>query len=47
MTLADHIRRFLRGPQGQQLISRARRELAKPQNRRRIMQVVARVRRRR
>ncbi|MFI5914465.1 hypothetical protein [Dactylosporangium sp. NPDC051541] len=45
-TLADRIRRFLRTPRGQQLISRAQRELAKPQNRRRLMQVVSRVRRR-
>jgi hypothetical protein len=45
-TLADRFRRFLRSPQGQRLIVRAQEELRKPGNRRRLQQVVARVRRR-
>ncbi|WP_432994563.1 hypothetical protein [Dactylosporangium sp. CA-233914] len=45
-TLAERIRRFLRSPQGQQLINRAQDELRKPANRRRLQQVVARARRR-
>ncbi|WP_433064075.1 hypothetical protein [Dactylosporangium sp. CS-033363] len=45
-TIADRIRRFLSSPQGQRLVSRAQVELRKPENRRRLQQVVSRVRRR-
>jgi hypothetical protein len=45
-TLADRIRRFLSSPRGRQLVTRAQHELRKPENRRRIQQVVSRVRRR-
>ncbi|WP_433618642.1 hypothetical protein ACQP2P_21785 [Dactylosporangium sp. CA-139114] len=45
-TIADRIRRFLSSPQGQRLIMRAQDELRKPENRRRLQQVVSRVRRR-
>jgi hypothetical protein len=45
-TIADRLRRFLNSPQGQRLILRAQQELSKPENRRRLQQVLARARRR-
>lgn len=45
-TLTDRIRAFLRSPRGQRLAGQARAELTKPENQRRIRQLLGRVRRR-
>ena len=43
MPLVQRISTFLRSPRGQQLIERGRRELAKPENQRRLKQFAARL----
>jgi predicted house-cleaning NTP pyrophosphatase (Maf/HAM1 superfamily) len=41
--MADKIRRLLNSPQGRQVVDRGRRELEKPENRRRVNQLLRRV----
>ncbi|WP_165823163.1 hypothetical protein [Micromonospora globispora] len=43
MPLVQRISTFLRSPRGQQLIDRGRRELAKPENQRRLKQLATRL----
>ncbi|MGC1215756.1 MAG: hypothetical protein WA890_31425 [Micromonospora sp.] len=43
MSLVQRISMFLRSPRGQQLIERGRRELAKPENQRRLKQLATRM----
>ncbi|MCW3817561.1 hypothetical protein ONA91_24205 [Micromonospora sp. DR5-3] len=47
MSPLQRIVAFLRSPRGQQLVARGRRELAKPENQRRLRQLAARLSRRR
>ncbi|MFE9201767.1 hypothetical protein [Micromonospora sp. NPDC007230] len=47
MSPLQRIAAFLRSPRGQQLVERGRRELAKPQNQRRLRQLLTRLSRRR
>jgi hypothetical protein len=44
-TIVERIRAFLRGPQAQRLIRQARDQLSKPDNKRRLRQIVQRLRR--
>jgi hypothetical protein len=44
--IIDRIRTFLRGPQGQRLIRQGREQLSKPDNQRRLRQLLQRLRRR-
>jgi hypothetical protein len=46
-TIIERIRAFLRSPQGQQLTRQARDQLRKPDNQRRLRQLVQRMRQRR
>jgi hypothetical protein len=46
-TLQQRIRAFLTSPQGKQLIAEGQRQLAKPENQRKLRQLVARFRSRR
>jgi hypothetical protein len=46
MALTDMIRRFLSSPQGKQAVERGRQELNKPENRRRLNQLLRRASRR-
>ncbi|MFY1693603.1 hypothetical protein [Plantactinospora sp. WMMB782] len=46
-SLVQRIRLFLRSPQGQRLVERGRRELAKPSNQQRMRQIAYRLRGRR
>jgi hypothetical protein len=46
-TLQQRIRAFLNGPQGKRLIAEGQRQLAKPENQRRLRQLIARFRSRR
>jgi hypothetical protein len=43
-TLQQRIRAFLTGPQGKRLIAEGERQIAKPENQRRLRQVIARFR---
>ncbi|MFE9691740.1 hypothetical protein [Micromonospora sp. NPDC005806] len=43
MSLVQRIKAFLRSPRGQQLVERGRRELAKPENQRKLKQLAARL----
>lgn len=43
MSLVQRISMFLRSPRGQQLIERGRRELARPENQRRLRQLATRL----
>jgi hypothetical protein len=44
--IVDRIRAYLRSPQGQQLIGKGREQLSRPDNQRRLRQVMQRLRRR-
>ncbi|HYN95427.1 MAG TPA: hypothetical protein VES42_16385 [Pilimelia sp.] len=46
MSITQRIRQFLSGPQGQRLVERGRRELAKPSTQQRLRQLATRLRRR-
>jgi hypothetical protein len=46
-TIIERIRAFLRGPQAQRLTRQARDQLRKPENQRRLRQIVQRLRGRR
>jgi hypothetical protein len=46
-TLQQRVRAFLSGPQGKRLIAEGQRQLAKPENQRRLRQVINRFRSRR
>jgi hypothetical protein len=46
-TLQQRIVAFLKGPQGRRLIAEGQRQLAKPENQRRLRQLLARFRSRR
>ena len=46
-TLAQRLRTFLNSPQGKRLIAEGQRQLAKPENQRRLRQLVTRFRSRR
>ena len=46
-TLVQRLRAFLTSPQGRQLIAEGQRQLAKPENRRRLRDLANRVRSRR
>jgi hypothetical protein len=46
-TLQQRIQAFLNGPQGKRLIAEGQRQLAKPENQRRLRQLVDRLRSRR
>jgi hypothetical protein len=46
-TLQQRIRAFLSGPQGKRLIAEGQRQLAKPENQRRLRQLISRFRSRR
>jgi hypothetical protein len=46
-TLTQRLQKFLAGPQGRRLIAEGQRQLAKPENQRRLRQLVARLRSRR
>jgi hypothetical protein len=46
-TLQQRIRAFLNSPQGKRLIAEGQRQLAKPENQRRLRQLLARFRSRR
>jgi hypothetical protein len=46
-TLQQRIRAFLNSPQGKRLIAEGQRQLAKPENQRRLRQLIARFRSRR
>jgi hypothetical protein len=43
-TLQQRIRAFLNSPQGKRLIAEGQRQIAKPENQRRLRQVIARFR---
>jgi hypothetical protein len=43
MTLTDRIRRLLDSPQGKKVVDRGRRELAKPENQRRLQDLLRRL----
>ncbi|MBM0225135.1 MULTISPECIES: hypothetical protein [Micromonospora] len=43
MSLVQRISMFLRSPRGQQLVQRGRRELAKPENQRKLKQLASRL----
>ncbi|RZU74623.1 hypothetical protein EV384_3098 [Micromonospora kangleipakensis] len=43
MSLVQRISAFLRSPRGQQLVDRGRRQLAKPENQRKLRQLAARL----
>ena len=43
-TLQQRIRAFLNSPQGKRLIAEGQRQIAKPENQRRLKQVIARFR---
>lgn len=43
MSLVQRIRAFLRSPRGRQLVERGRRELARPENQRKLKQLVTRL----
>lgn len=43
MALSDTIRRLVNSPQGKKVIERGRRELEKPENRRRLEQLLRRL----
>ncbi|WP_170304530.1 hypothetical protein [Microlunatus speluncae] len=43
MTLLDRIRRFLDTPRGRQVMDRGRHELSKPENQRRLKQLLQRL----
>jgi hypothetical protein len=47
MALSDRIRKFMQSPQGRKLIETGQRELAKPENQRRLRQLAARLKKRR
>ncbi|WP_424532837.1 hypothetical protein ACOZ38_20935 [Sphaerisporangium viridialbum] len=47
MTIIDRIRSFLRSPKGQRLTQQAREQLNKPENKRRLNDLVRRLRHRR
>jgi len=46
-TLQQRLRTFLNGPQGRRLITSAQQQLAKPENQRRLRQLISRFRSRR
>jgi hypothetical protein len=46
-TLTQRLQRFLASPQGKRLIAEGQRQLAKPENQRRLRQIVTRLRPRR
>jgi hypothetical protein len=46
-TLSQRLRAFLSSPQGRRLIEQGQRQLAKPENQRRLRQLLARFRSRR
>ncbi|GGQ52795.1 hypothetical protein [Couchioplanes azureus] len=46
-TLMQRVQKFLRSPQGQRLIQEGQRQLAKPENRARLRQLVTRLQNRR
>jgi hypothetical protein len=46
-TLQQRVRAFLTGPQGKRLVAEGRRQLAKPENQRRLRQLISRFRSRR
>jgi hypothetical protein len=46
-TLQQRLRAFLNSPQGKRVIAQGQRELAKPENQRRLRQLIARFRSRR
>jgi hypothetical protein len=46
-TLQQRVRAFLTGPQGKRLIAEGQRQLAKPENQRRLRQLISRFRSRR
>jgi hypothetical protein len=43
-TFTQRIRDFLSGPQGRRMIAQGQRQLAKPENQRRLRQLIARFR---
>ncbi|WP_446219665.1 hypothetical protein [Micromonospora sp. IBHARD004] len=43
MSLVQRISTFLRSPRGQQLVDRGRRQLAKPENQRKLQQLASRL----
>ncbi|WP_319458510.1 hypothetical protein [Micromonospora sp. RTP1Z1] len=43
MSLVQRISTFLRSPRGQQLVERGQREVAKPENQRKLKQLAARL----
>jgi hypothetical protein len=43
MALSDTIRRLINSPQGRKVVERGRRELDKPENRRRLQQLLRRL----
>jgi hypothetical protein len=43
-TIAQRIRAFLSGPQGRRIIAEGQRQLAKPENQRRLRQLMTRFR---
>ncbi|MFC7534000.1 hypothetical protein [Actinoplanes sp. GCM10030250] len=46
-TLAQRVRTFLQGPQGRRLVDQGRRQLAKPENQRRLRGLFSRMQSRR
>jgi hypothetical protein len=46
-TLSQRLQKFLSSPQGKRLIAQGRQQLAKPENQRRLRQIVSRLRSRR
>ena len=46
-TLAQRVRAFFQSPQGQQLVDQGRRQLAKPENQRRLRGLFSRLQKRR
>ena len=46
-TLAQRVRAFLQSPQGRRLVDQGRRQLAKPENQRRLRDLYSRLRSRR
>jgi hypothetical protein len=47
MTLAQRITRFFKSPQGRRMVDEGRRQLAKPENQRRLRDLLSRLTRRR
>lgn len=43
MALSDKIRRMMNSPQGRRVVERGRRELEKPENRRRVQRLLEKV----